>query len=193
MNPLLLDVPFQIETERLLLRAPRNSGDGKIVNEAIKDSFKELKPWLPFAQKLPGVEETEENLREAHANFIERVSFRFLIFPKDSKDLIGIISFESVNWDIPKCEIGYWINTKFSGYGYITEAAKELTNFGLNKIRFKRIEIRCESENLKSRSIPEKIGYELEGILKNDDLSADGSKLTDTCIYAIIGNMDDLM
>ena len=31
---------------------------------------------------------------------------------------------------------------------------------------------------------PEKLGFELEGILRNDDLSADGKKLTDTCIYA---------
>lgn len=186
MKSLIMDVPFQIETERLLLRAPRPSGDGEIVNEAIKYSINELKPWLPFAQKLPEVEETEANLREAHINFLNKVSFRFLIFHKDSKELVGIISLESVNWNIPKCEIGYWINTKYSGCGYITEAAEELTNFGLNKVKFKRMEIRCEINNLKSRSIPEKIGYELEGILKNDDLSADGSRLTDTCIYAII-------
>ncbi|MFZ0578962.1 MAG: GNAT family N-acetyltransferase, partial [Psychrobacillus psychrotolerans] len=49
MNPLLLDIPLQIETERLLLRAPRQSGDGTIVNDAIKESFNELKAWLPFA------------------------------------------------------------------------------------------------------------------------------------------------
>ncbi|PYF08328.1 acetyltransferase (GNAT) family protein [Ureibacillus chungkukjangi] len=64
------------------------------------------------------------------------------------------------------------------------EAVEALTNVGLNKIQFNRIEIRCESTNLKSRAIPEKLGFELEGILKSEDLSADGSKLTDTCIYA---------
>lgn len=186
MNPLLLDIPMQLETERLLLRAPRQSGDGSIVNRAIKDSFNELKAWLPFAQKLPAVEETEVNLRVAHINFLKRESFRFLIFHKDTNDFIGITSFEGVDWDIPKCQIGYWINTKFSGNGYMTEAVKELTKFGLNQIKFKRIEIRCESANLKSRSIPEKLGFELEGTLKNDDLSADGSKLTDTCIYAMV-------
>ena len=64
------------------------------------------------------------------------------------------------------------------------EAVKGLCELGLNQINFKRVEIRCESTNLKSRSIPEKLGFELEGILKNEDLSADGSKLIDTCIYA---------
>ncbi|MGM3042100.1 GNAT family N-acetyltransferase, partial [Bacillus cereus group sp. BC46] len=70
MNPLLLDVPLQLETERLILRAPHQTGDGKIVNQAIRGSFNELKAWLPFAQELPTVEETEVNLRNAHINFL---------------------------------------------------------------------------------------------------------------------------
>ena len=82
--------------------------------------------------------------------------------------------------------MGYWINTKYSGNGYMLEAVKGLVELGSDYINFKRIKIRCEATNLKSRSIPEKLGFELEGILKNEDLSADGSKLTDTCIYAKI-------
>jgi ribosomal-protein-serine acetyltransferase len=186
MNPILLDIPIQLETERLILRAPKPSGDGSIVNKAIIDSLNELKSWLPFAQKLPTVEETEANLREAHINYLKRKSFRFLIFHKDTNEFIGITSFEGVVWDIPKSEIGYWINTEFSGKGFMLEAVKEISKFGLNQLGFKRIEIRCESANFKSRSIPEKLGFELEGTLKNDDLSADGSKLTDTCVYSIV-------
>jgi ribosomal-protein-serine acetyltransferase len=185
MNPLLLEVPTRLETERLILRAPLLSGDGQAANEAIKESINELKSWLPFAQEVPAVEETEMNMREAYVKFLRRENFRFLIFHKETKEFIGSSGIQSINWDISKCEIGYWINTKFSGKGYMTEAIKELTNFGLNQLQFKRIEIKCESTNLKSRAIPEKLGFELEGILRNDDLSADGSKLTDTCIYAI--------
>ncbi|WP_078596097.1 GNAT family N-acetyltransferase [Evansella clarkii] len=186
MNPLLVNIPTQLETERLILRPPRQFGDGSFVNAAIKDSLNELQAWLPFAQTMPSVEETEANLREAHINFLKRESLRFLIFHKETNEFTGVASFENINWEIPKCQIGYWINTKFSGKGYMSETVKTLTEFGLNDIKFKRIEIRCESSNLKSRSIPEKLGFELEGILKNEDLSADRSRLTDTCIYALV-------
>ncbi|MDQ0228857.1 GNAT family N-acetyltransferase [Metabacillus malikii] len=186
MNPLLLDVPLKLETERLILRAPLQTGDGNIVNQAIRDSLDELKMWLPFAQELPTIEETEINLRNAYVNFLKRESFRFLIFRKDTDDFIGITSLQGIDWDIPKCEIGYWINTKFSGNGYMMEAVKELTKLGLNQIKFRRIEIRCESTNIKSRSIAEKLGFVFEGTLRNDDLSADGSRLTDTCLYSIV-------
>lgn len=185
-DPILIDIPYSIETERLLLRAPNRTGDGSIVNQAIRDSFNELKAWLPFAQKLPAVEETEINLRKAHINFLKRESFRCLIFRKETNDFIGTVSLQGIDLSIPKCEIGYWINTMHGGNGYMIEAVKALTDFGLNQLKFKRIEIRCESTNLKSRAIPEKLGFELEGVLRNDDLSADGSRLTDTCFYSII-------
>ncbi|MCF3944819.1 GNAT family N-acetyltransferase [Oceanobacillus alkalisoli] len=186
MNPLLLDVPLQLESDRLILRAPLQTGDGEIVNQAIRDSIHELKEWLPFAREIPAVEETEVNLRNAHIDFLKRKSFRFLIFDKESNDFIGITSFERVDWNIPKCEIGYWIHTGFSGKGYMTEAVKALADYGLKDMGFKRIEIRCEPTNLKSRAIPEKLGFALDGILRNDDLSADGSELRDTCIYSIV-------
>ncbi|PLT28126.1 GNAT family N-acetyltransferase [Peribacillus deserti] len=184
-NPLLIEIPTNFETERLLLRAPRLHGDGATVNKAIRASYHELKKWLPFAQTLPEIEETEINLREAHINFLKRESLRFLIFHKETQNFIGSTGFHNIDWDIPKCEIGYWLDTRHSGKGYMTEAIKELTRFAMNQLKCKRVEIRCESENLKSRSIPEKLGYTLEGILRNDDLSADKKKLTDTCIYAI--------
>ncbi len=189
MNPLLVDIPMKLETERLFLRAPRQSGDGSIVNEGIMNSFHELKAWLPFAQTLPTVEETESNLSEAYKNFLTRKSLRFLIFHKDNKEFVGVTSFEDINWNIPKCQIGYWVNTTCGGNGFMLEAVKKLTEFALTELQCKRIEIRCETTNLKSRAIPEKIGFELEGILKNEDLSADGSRLTDTCIYALVPKM----
>ncbi|HDR3889202.1 TPA: GNAT family N-acetyltransferase [Bacillus cereus] len=184
MDPILLDVPLQIETDRLILRAPLQAGDGNVVYQAIKDSINELKQWLLLFQSIPTVEETEIILKNAHIDFLKRESFRYLIYHKDTNDFIGTASLHGINWKISKCEIGYWINMQFSGKGYMTEAVSELTNLGFQLLKFRRIEIRCESNNTKSRTIPEKLGFELEGILRNEDLSADSKKLTDTCIYA---------
>lgn len=66
---------------------------------------------MPFAQEIPSIEETEINLRNAHINFLKRESFRLLIFHKDTDEFIGAASFQGIDWNIPKCEIGYWINS----------------------------------------------------------------------------------
>ncbi|MEH6939969.1 GNAT family N-acetyltransferase [Bacillus sp. JJ664] len=185
MDPLLIDIPTKIDTKRLYLRIPM-AGDGELVNAAIRASINEFKLWLPFAQSVPEITETEINLRRAHNQFLNRESFRFLIFSKETDMFIGTCSLQSIDWDIPKFEIGYWIDIRFSGKGYMTEAIQRLTNFAIHELNGRRIEIRCESSNTKSRTIPEKLGFELEGILRNEDFSADGKKLTDTCIYAKI-------
>ncbi|MGR3764059.1 GNAT family N-acetyltransferase [Rossellomorea sp. NS-SX7] len=185
MNYILIDVPSSIETERLLLRMPM-PGDGNVINEAIKASHSDLKPWLGFAQTLPSVEETESNTREAHANFIARKALRYLVFCKETNEFIGSTGFHNIDWDVPKFEIGYWIDSRKSGKGYMREAVNRLTELALTDLNGKRVEIRCESENVRSRMIPEKLGYELEGILKNEDLSVDGKRVTDTCIYGMV-------
>lgn len=183
MNPILLEIATTLKTDRLLLRMPQ-PGDGKVVNAAIRASINELKPWLPFAQTVPTVEETEINTREAHIKFINRSSLRYLIFHKETNEFIGSTGFHNIDWEIPKLEIGYWINSRFSGKGYMVEAIQKLTEFALDDLQVRRVEIQCDYENTRSRALPEKLGYTLEGILRNDDVSVDGEKLTDTCIYA---------
>ena len=185
MNTVLIDVPTMIETERLELRMPQ-PGDGRAVNAAIKASLTELQPWLGFARSNPSVEETETNTREAHAKFITRESLRYLIFLKDTDEFVGSTGFHNIDWSVRKFEIGYWIDTRMSGNGYMAEAVGKLTKLALNELNGKRVEIRCESTNDKSRAVPERLGYELEGILRNEDLSVDGERLTDTCVYGKI-------
>lgn len=123
-------------------------------------------------------------LYEGEIKFLKRESFRFLVFHRETQEFIGSSSLHNIEWEIPKCEIGYWINTKFSGNGYMIEAINELTNLAMKKLKCRRLEVRCESTNIKSRSIPEKLGFKLEGILRNEDVSVDGKHPTDTCVYA---------
>ena len=88
MQTFTQDVPEMIETERLLMRVPAFSGDGPIVNQAIRESIKELKEWLPFAQSIPTVEQTEENQKKARIAFSKKESFRFLLFNKENNQSI---------------------------------------------------------------------------------------------------------
>lgn len=178
--------PLEIETTRLRLRAPHMSGDEHVVNAAIRDSHDEFRQWLPFAQTVPTIEETEMNLRRAHEFYVTGESFRYLIFLQDTGTFVGTVSLQGIDWDVPKAEIGYWLHSMHTGHGYMGEAVEAVTRFGFTQFGFKRIEIRCESTNKSSRMVPERLGFQLEGILRNDDLSADGHRLTDTAVYAML-------
>ncbi|QHT62593.1 GNAT family N-acetyltransferase [Paenibacillus lycopersici] len=185
MNPVLLDIPTQFETERLLIRVPR-PGDGRVVCEAMKASLKELQPWLPFAQQEPVEEEVEANLRNAYARFVQREDMRLLIFDKASGQFVGSSGLHNPNWNVRKFEIGYWIDTRQSGKGYMTEAVQGITVFAFTELLARRVEIRVDALNERSQAIPMRLGYWHEGTLRNEDLSADGSRVRDTYIFAMI-------
>ena len=183
MNPLLMEFPEEFSTERLLIRIPR-PGDGKAVYEAIAASINELKPWLAFARKEQSEEEVEVNVRNAHIAFLKRENLRLHIFHKETGEFIATSGLHRMDWSIPKFEIGYWIDSRHSGKGYMTEAVQGITDFAFQELNAKRVEIKCDEKNVKSRAVPERLGFNLEGILINDDLSLDKKELRNTCIYA---------
>ncbi|MFP5106085.1 GNAT family N-acetyltransferase [Neobacillus sp. C211] len=187
MKPILLDFPNQFYTERLLIRMPL-PGDGKVVYQAMQSSLNEIKEWMPWAHHEQTEEDVEGNMREAYAKFLTREDLRLHIFNRETGEFIGSSGLHRINWNIPKVEIGYWIDTRYSGKGYITEAAEVITKFAFTELNAKRVEIRCDSKNIKSRAIPERLGFTLEGIFRNDEMSADGQDLRDTCVYAKTSN-----
>ncbi|KIL50997.1 GNAT family N-acetyltransferase [Jeotgalibacillus campisalis] len=183
MNQILIDFPDQFETDRLIVRSAK-PGDGSKVWEAVNASRKELKPWLAFASHEATAEETEINIRESYTKFLAREDLRLLVFLKNSGEFVASSGLHRINWDVRRFEIGYWIDSRMSGQGYMTEAVEGIARFAFTTLDAQRVEIRCDAENKKSRSIPEKLGFELEGILKNNELNPLSKKPIDTCVYA---------
>ena len=184
MKPILIDLPESIETERLIIR-PCMPGDGKDVYNSIQRSKEELKPWMAFAHKDQSLEEVEEGVRESYAKYILREDLRLHIYSKETNEFIGSTGLHSIDWKVRVFEIGYWCDSNHTGKGYITESTTALIKFAKETLQANRIEIRVDTKNTKSRSIPEKLGFALDGILKNESLSADGDTLRDMCIYSL--------
>ncbi|PFZ01637.1 GNAT family N-acetyltransferase [Bacillus pseudomycoides] len=187
MDPLLLDFPSEFYTDRLLIRMPK-PGDGKAVYEAINASIEELKPWMVFAQKEQTEEEIEASIRRSHIQFLQREDLRLLVFLKETGEFVASSGLHRIDWEIPRFEIGYWIDSRFGGKGYMTEAAQGIMDYAFSELKANRIEIRCDSRNVKSRAIPEKLGFKLEGILESSSVAVDGKGLRDTCVFAMIRN-----
>jgi ribosomal-protein-serine acetyltransferase len=181
-KPILLDLPIPITTPRLILRPP-SPGDGKKVNEAIQESFDELHEWMHWAHSRPTVEESEEFVRLAAAEWILRKELDLRLWDKTTGELIGGAGYHDIDWKVPRLEIGYWVRASRSGQGLITEAVNAMTRYALEVIGVRRVEIRCDKDNLKSRGVPERLGYKLDVIFERNELKPDGST-RDTCVYS---------
>ena len=184
MDALLLDFPESFESDRLTIRAPR-SGDGAEINAAVQETFDDLKVWMPWAQQMPTLEESESFVRRSQSDFLARKDLVLFLFLKGTNTLVGGSGLHRINWDIPKFEIGYWCRKRFQGQGYITESTEAITTFAFETLGAKRVEIRCDSKNVRSRRIPDRLGFQLEGTFRNDSLSPAG-ELRDTLVFAKI-------
>jgi ribosomal-protein-serine acetyltransferase len=184
VTPILRDFPEEFETERLTIRAPR-FGDGAQVHAAILESIDHLRPWMPWVHPVPSVEEEEADIRQARTRFLAREEFWLLLFLKHTDTFVGGSGLHRANWDVPKFEIGYWVRQGFAGRGYIGEAVVGITQFAFDALGARRLEIRVDDRNVRSWRIPERLGFLLEGILRNDARDVEG-KLRDTRVYAKI-------
>ena len=183
MNPVLLDLPAEILTPRLRIRGPR-PGDGKELNAAILDSLAELSPWLPFARSTPTLDESEENVRRAHAKFCLREDLRFHFYERASGKMLGSSGLHRIQWNIPAFEIGYWVRTGYQGQGYVSEAVNALTRFAFQQLNARRVEIRCNARNERSLAVMKCLGFNYEALLKMSDAHSLEGQDRDTLIYA---------
>jgi len=178
-------VPTEIRTPRLLLRCPR-SGDGQALHDAIHASAEHLRPWMHWAQDPGDVASYEANVRRAASRFVIREELRYLMFSADGTTLLGSTGFHTLDWRVPKAEIGYWISAAHAGRGLVTEAVDALVTTGFEELGFQRIEVRCDARNERSARVPRRLGLPLEGVLRNDDVAAhDPNELRDTLLFAV--------
>jgi RimJ/RimL family protein N-acetyltransferase len=182
LKALLLEIPDRIATERLTLRAPA-PGRGPEIHAAVSESIEALGPWMPWARAERSPEESERHCREMLARWHAREELDFCFYRSDDGMLVGKGGLHTIDWAVPKFEIGYWIRTSCSRRGYATEATRALVAFARDRLGACRLEITSDTRNAASRRVAEKAGFELEGIRRSSRRGA-GGELADSCMYA---------
>jgi RimJ/RimL family protein N-acetyltransferase len=172
MDPILQDVPEEFETARLTVRAPR-AGDGAEAHAAIVESAERLRVWIPWAKASMTVEEEEVRARERRIQFLKREELHFYMFLKGQDRLVGMCALHSMDWAVPRFEIGYWVRTCFEGQGYVQETVEGLTQLAF-ALGARRVEITTDPRNERSWRVAERAGFSLEGVLHNYERDVDG-------------------
>ena len=176
--------PKSIETKRLMIRPPM-PGDGIEVNAAIRETYEELNRWMPWADHVPEIEETETSRVRAYANFLERIDCTVQAYLKETGEVAVFSGLNRGNPNIPSFEIGYWCRKRYQRQGYVTEVVRALTRVAFERMNARRVEIHCNAENEDSSRVAERAGFRKEAELRNHALACDGSVRT-TLIFGMI-------
>lgn len=114
-----------------------------------------------------------ENIIEAHQlissfsrQYQEKKGIRWGIELKGQNGLIGTAGFNQLNFSNKRAEIGYEIHPDFWGKGYAREAAAAILEYGFMEMGLNRVAAVVYLENTPSSLLLKRLGFQLEGILK---------------------------
>ena len=158
LHALLLNVPEVVETRRLTLQATRSQRGGEI-HAAVMESYAELKAWMPWANEAQAAEDTEAHCRTMTARWHAREELDYCFVRRDDGMLVGKGGLHTIDWSLPKLELGYWVRESCTGQGFATEATAALAGMARSVLGAVRLEIRSDARNAPSRRVAEKCGF----------------------------------
>ena len=91
----------------------------------------------------------------------------YFIFNGGNELLGGINVFNIKKGVSQSCTIGYWIGEAYSNQGYMTKSLLILLDYLFNDFNFNRVEAACVPNNIPSKSLLKRLGFDEEGYAKD--------------------------
>jgi len=184
VEPILLNLPDELTTERMTIR-PYRAGDGAGLFAAVDESREHILPWMPWGPVHQTPDDSEKLVRTWTSKWTLREDMPLGMFDQISGEFLGGMGLHRIDWSIRSFEIGYWIRKSATGKGYVTEAVKRVTEFAFEELQANRVFIRCAAGNLRSIAIAKRAGFIYEGSLRNSIKDANG-ELHDVLHFSLI-------
>jgi RimJ/RimL family protein N-acetyltransferase len=138
--------------------------DAADVARAVGESLDHLKPWMPWADAQSADPSFQrERLRNHPQQRARREEWQYGIFAGRDHGMLGAIGLMTRRGP-GTLEIGYWLHVKAGGHGYMTDAARALTEAGLEVDGVDQMIIVCDEANVRSAAVPRRLGYTLERV-----------------------------
>jgi RimJ/RimL family protein N-acetyltransferase len=102
--------------------------------------------------------------------------YPFVVYHKQTKELIGSTRFLEIFPKDLKLEIGWtWITQKYWATEINLECKLLQLTFAFEILKTRRVQIKTDENNIRSRKAIEKIGGKFEGILRKDKIRENGT------------------
>jgi ribosomal-protein-serine acetyltransferase len=141
-----------------------------------------LRQWLPWLDWSNSTADTAEYIRTAEARYRGANGFAAGIWigPR----LAGGIGLHAIDARHRSSSIGYWLSEEFRGAGVMTASCRAVVSTAFSHYGIHRLEIRCATGNRKSRAIPERLGFQQEGVLREAEWLY--SHFVDLVVYSML-------
>jgi len=158
--------------------------DAEEIFALINKNRERLKPWLSWPHIQGSVEETKENIRKVRLQYAEGKSLVTFVWHKGRSvgrnSIVGLDSYNRL------AELAYWLDEEAEGEGIITRSSRVLIAYCFDNLALERVAIRSHPDNLRSKQVPERLGFTFEGLLRNQYWRHDRS--VDQLMYSLLAH-----
>jgi ribosomal-protein-serine acetyltransferase len=150
--------------------------------EVIDSNREHLRRWQPQLDLLRSAGDVDRAITVWQQQFaINRAIYAGIWF---NGRFCGMINHLGVDW-LNRCAVlSYWLDAGHQGKGIMTACCRAFIAHGFNTWKLNRFTIECATENMRSRKIPERLGFTLEGIVRKIEWLHD--HFADHAIYGLL-------
>lgn len=157
-----MSAPFHLHVSDDLELRQRQLEDAEELFALIEANRAYLRAWLPWLDTSRSVDDTRKNiessLRQAEAGSGLAVSLWY------QGRIVGVTGYNEIHQTNRVGHIGYWLAQEYEGRGLMTASVSALIHHGFTKLGLNRQAISAHVDNVRSRTIAERLGFRLEGI-----------------------------
>lgn len=170
---------FEFENIRLEMPSPKMAEE---LARVVRANLGHLQPWMPWATDNYGPEHARTWIETSLRAFEANGSFALVIF--EGGNLIGTIGIHDLDNANHHTAMGYWIDKTYVGRGIITRCCRMLLDHLFDTMELNRVQINANVENVRSRAIPERLGFTYEGILRKVEMVE--GEFRDQAVYGLL-------
>jgi len=139
--------------------------DADSLFELVDRNREHIGRWLKFPGSTVRVNDSLAFIEKTRIKFAKEEGYWLGIWHE--QNLAGSIGYLYIDQENKKTEIGYWLGKEYEGKGLATKSLQLLIKYAFEQLQLNKIEIGVAADNLKSRAIPEKLGFKREGELRD--------------------------
>lgn len=173
---------FVLPLKESVFLKPLRPGQARELFELVDGSRHTLQPWMPWIGQMQEIADAEAFIANTVQLYADHDALTAGLW--EGERLAGVIGFHEINWRSFSTQIGYWLGADFEGRGLMSLAARAFVDHAFVELGLHRMEIRCATLNSRSRGIPERLGFVLEGVLRQAE-RLDGGYV-DHAVYGLL-------
>ncbi|MBX7126012.1 MAG: GNAT family N-acetyltransferase [Cyclobacteriaceae bacterium] len=174
---------------------PHTLSNGMIVRIAVPSDAQALlnlvdrnrayfESWMPFAGRTRTVEAARQIITQYEEKC--RMGLGMYCGVWNEEELIAVVLIREIDLNIRCAELGYFIDRTYEGKGIIRETCQHFIHYLFRECLLNKIIICCSADNLRSQSVPIRLGFIREALLRQNFLV--NGALVDSMTFGLLAS-----